>query len=263
VLFGDPTARDGSSWRLATSIARNRSTLEALGTGTDEVALAPSMWGATLTARTGEPLGVIMGSRQLRDSTGALILRNGLPIADAIGGVVLGSVQPDWSVSLTSQFRLGAVELDVLFDARMGGEVFSATNRWGSYAGSLESTLRGRESGMVVAGVDSVTGTANADSVSTQDYFHALGGIVEPWVFDASFWKLREARLTYALPLRFVPGFREHTFRASLVGRNLLAGARAPNIDPETALSTGVFRGFEMGQLPGTRSVGMRFSITP
>jgi hypothetical protein len=158
---------------------------------------------------------------------------------------------------------LGAAELNFLFDMRRGGRVFSATNLWGSYAGTLESTLQGRDAGMVVPGLDSVTRAANQTNVSAQDYFHALAAIHEPWVYDASYWKLREASLSYTVPLRFMPGLRESSLRAALIGRNLLSGSRAPNIDPETALSTGAFQGFEMGQHPSTRSVGLTISITP
>jgi hypothetical protein len=82
-------------------------------------------------------------------------------------------------------------------------------------------------------------------------------------VYDASFTKLREARLSYEVPSRFLPGFREHTLRVSVIGRNLLTWARAPNIDPETALSSGVFQGFEMGQVPTTKSLGLQISVTP
>jgi len=69
--------------------------------------------------------------------------------------------------------------------------------------------------------------------------------------------------VSYVVPLRFLAGFRDRTLRLSLIGRNVFTWAKAPNIDPETALSTGVFLGFEMGQLPGTKSVGFALSVAP
>jgi hypothetical protein len=262
VALGD-TMADANGWIATASFARNRNNVERLGGGIEEMALSPSLWGATLVAREGEPLGVIVGNRYLRDANGALLLRNGLPIVDGVGIARLGNIEPDWSWGLRNRLRRGAAELSFALDGRVGGKVFSATNLWGSFAGSLESTVAGRETGLLIAGVDSVTGAANADTVSTQAYYHALGAIHEAWVYDASFWKLREARLSYSFPMRFVPGFREHTLRLSLVGRNLITSAKAPNIDPETALSAGVFQGFEMGQLPTTRSIGLQVSVAP
>jgi len=260
-----PLRGDDLSWEIAASHARNTSTVDALREGTFEAPLSPSLFGAGLTARIGSPVGAIMGTRYLRNAaTGSLILRNGLPIADASSPfTVFGSWQPDWTGSFQSRLRCLGAELFVLFDVRVGGKVFSATNMWGSFAGTLESTVAGREDSLLIAGTDSTTGAANATKVSPQDYFHAIGAIHEPWVYDATSMKLREARLSYEVPSRFLPGFREHRLRASLIGRNLLTRAKAPNIDPETALSAGVFQGFEMGQLPSSRSLGLQISITP
>jgi hypothetical protein len=39
--------------------------------------------------------------------------------------------------------------------------------------------------------------------------------------------------------------------------------AKAPNIDPETALSSTAVQGIEMGQLPTVRSIGLQISLTP
>jgi TonB-dependent SusC/RagA subfamily outer membrane receptor len=264
VPLSGTSAQADARWELSASIARNSNTVDRLIAGAENVSLAPSIWGASLSAHAGQALGVIVGNRYLRDAaTGALLLSNGLPIPDAQGVSVLGTTQPSWTSSLRSALKWGAFDFSLLLDARAGGKVFSATNFWGSFAGTLESTLQGRESGLLITGLDSITGVANTDSVTAESYFHSLGTIHEAWVFDASYWKLREARLTYSIPLRFVPGFRDHTVRASLVGRNLVTSARAPNIDPETALSAGVFQGFEMGQLPNTRSIGLQISVVP
>lgn len=262
-LSGFPYRNDAMSWDLSVSYARNRNTVKNLG-GAAEVALSPTLWGAALAARTDAPLGVIVGNRYLRDAaTQQLILKNGLPIPDRSGPVVLGSWQPDWTASVQSSLRHGSLRLDVLLDLRMGGRIFSATNYWGSYAGTLASTLVGRDTGLVLAGIDSVSGAPNATNVRAEDYFHALGAIHEAFVYDASYAKLRDVRLSYEMALRFLPGYREQLARISFRGRNLFTWAKAPNIDPETALSVGNFQGFEMGQLPTTRSFGLQLTITP
>jgi hypothetical protein len=260
--FHDPA---GISWDLALSFSRNKNRVEKLAPGVDEIALGPALWGASLVARVGQPLGVIAGTRYLRDAaTQQLLLRNGLPIPDSTAGRTLfGSWQPNSTGSLRSHLRYRSAEVAILVDARMGGKIFSATNMWGSYAGTLSSTLTGRDSGMVIVGIDSATGTTNTTKVSAEDYFHSLAAIHEPWIYNASYAKLREARVTFEQQLTWLPGFRDETGRFSIIARNLATWAKAPNIDPETALSPGVFQGFEMGQLPGTRSVGIAITITP
>ncbi len=262
------------TWDIAGGYARNTSTVDALGDGAIQAKLSPSLFGAGLGAQIGGPAGLIVGSRYLRDATGSLLLRNGLPVADATSPfTVFGSWQPDWTGNMQSKLRYAGMELFVLLDVRMGGKLFSATNMWGSYAGTLESTLIGEraqpgtqrvlEDSLTIAGTDSLLGTPNTTKVSAEQYFHSLGAITEPWVYDASYAKLREARLSYEVPTRFLPGFREHTLRVSLIGRNLMTWAKAPNVDPETTLAGGAFQGFEMGQLPAVRSLGLQLSVTP
>lgn len=276
-LLGADTASGGAgSWEVSASAARNASTVDRLAPtagneGEFEVPLSPELLGAMVAARVGSSAGVITGSRLLRNASGALVLRDGLPIADAATPfATLGSIQPDWTATLRSDLRFRGFELGLAIDARLGGEIFSATNMWGSRAGTLASTLVGDRApgaapsdSLLVAGIDSASGAANTIRVSAEQYFHALGEITEPWVYDASYTKLREVRLSYRVPARFLPGFRQHSLRVSLVGANLVTWASAPNIDPETTLSNGVIQGIDMGQLPGRRSVGLHVELRP
>jgi hypothetical protein len=250
-------------WDVTLGWARNVNRVEALNGGTTDVPLGPSVWGAALVARPGSPVGAIVGTRFLRDGAShALLLSKGLPLSDGSRSV-LGSWQPDWTSSLGSSLQLGPVQVSMLADARIGGRIFSATNLWGSYAGTLQATVDRPTQGLLIAGVDSGSRSTNAIRVSAQDYFHALGGIGEPWVYDASSVKLREARVSYTFSLPAALGLQVRTVRFTLIGRNLLGWAKAPNIDPETTLSTSPFQGFEMGQLPTTRSLGLQIGIAP
>jgi hypothetical protein len=201
----------------------------------------------------------------LRDgASNQLLLRQGHPLPDTVAGArVLGNAQPRWTGGLTNSLRYQALELSVLVDVRWGGQLFSATNMLGSYSGVLAQTAFRPDTGLLVSGIDIATGKPNATHVSAQDYYHALLPIHQQWVYDASFAKLREARLTISVSPN-LPGLRQGgALRASLIGRNLFLWARAPNIDPETTLSTSSFQGIELGQLPATRSLGIQLSVTP
>ena len=255
--------RTSWDWSLAASFANNTNTVDALLPDVSSVPLSPGILGARQIAQVGYPLGTIVGTRYLRDESGALLLRDGLPIADASAPLsLLGTWQPDWTAGVQTRFRYRDIELHVLADTRRGGSVFSGTNLTGGEAGTLAFTAPDREDGVIVAGVDSVTGAANATRVSVQDYYHALAGIHEAWVFDASMTRLREARLTWTTAGGFL-GFPQSRLRMSVIGRNLLTFSGAPNIDPETAFSTGPFQGFEMGQLPNSKSLGIAISLSP
>jgi hypothetical protein len=223
----------------------------SLGGGATSLAMGLPFAGASLEARAGSPLGTVVGLRYRRDAAGGLALRNGRPVADsAAGPVVLGSSLPSWGGGLTTSFRRRAFEVSVLVDARHG-------------SGNLAETAVRPDTGLLIAGTDLATGSANTVHVSTEDYYRALGAIAERWMYDASFVKLREARITYTLPLPFIRAIHTQSARLSIIGRNLALWADAPNIDPETVLSTASLRGAELGQLPTMKSVGFQLSLTP
>jgi TonB-dependent SusC/RagA subfamily outer membrane receptor len=259
-----PVMMGGLEWDISSNFARNSSSVESLNGSVQSIPLAPARWGVGLEARKGQPLGVLVGNRFLRDQSGRLILRQGRPLPDTVAGPrVLGTSSPSWTGGLSNTVRFGWVEVSALLTARMGGHVFSASNYWGATSGSLDETAFRPDTGLLIAGVDAATGNANTQHVTTEDYYHALRAIPERWVYSANVVKLREARLSVNVPLRVVPGFRTQAIRASFIGRNLLMWTKAPNIDPETAVSVLGFEGFELGQLPTTRSVGFQITITP
>jgi TonB-dependent SusC/RagA subfamily outer membrane receptor len=251
-------------WDIGATFAHNSSSVGSLTGGSQSVALAPTRWGASLQARTGQPFAAIVGNGYLRDNSGRLILSKGRPLPDSIGGPrVLGNTAPSWTGGLSNTIHVWWFDISALLSARMGGKIFSATNFWGMTSGSFDATVFRPDSGLLIAGIDAATGGANTVHVSTEDYYHALRAIAERWVYDASVLKLQEARISATFPLRAVPGFRAQSVRTTLIGRNLFMWAKAPNIDPETAVSTWGIQGFELGQLPTTKSLGLQVTITP
>ncbi|HTR78701.1 MAG TPA: hypothetical protein VMH39_11345, partial [Gemmatimonadaceae bacterium] len=260
------TDPDGFGWEITANAAKNQNRVDQIAGGATALPLGPSMWGLSVQARPGMAIGALVGERYLRDSaTHALVLRNGLPLPDsAAGAQVVGAGLPDWIWGATNTFRYRWFSLSILVDGHVGGQVFSATNLWGGYSGTLAATAYRPDSGLLIAGIDAATGKPNTQHVTTQDYYHALGAIPEAWVYSATFAKLREVRLTFALPTHYwndVLPFQ--SLRASLVARNLALWAKAPNIDPEAAFGSTPFYGVEMGQLPAVKSIGLQLSITP
>ncbi|MDB4890436.1 MAG: TonB-dependent outer membrane protein SusC/RagA [Gemmatimonadetes bacterium] len=259
-----PLRASGLEWSVGANLGRNENSVDAISGGAGSIALGPTSGGVSVEARPGSPLGALVGLRFLRDAGGQLVLRNGAPLADSAAGArVLGQSLPSWTGGLSSSIRRGGFEVSVLFDTHRGGQLFSASNRAGAVSGTLAETVFRPDSGLLISGVDIATGQPNAVHVSTENYYHALGAIGERWIYDASFVKLREARVSFSLPLHFIPVLQAQSVRLSIVGRNLALWADAPNIDPETVLSTATYRGAEMGQLPTAKSVGFQVSLTP
>jgi outer membrane receptor protein involved in Fe transport len=291
----------GLSWDVTVNYGRNRSKVEELYGNLQTVNLlggTATHWYLTVEARKGEPYGAMFGVGFLRcgnyaanaaddqftaarkaallaatpncpadgSGNGQLYLNSrGRPQREPVSAKrVLGNVMPDWTGGIDNTFRFRGVDFGFLIDTRQGGNVYSTGTMWGNYAGILKETEFRPDTGLLIAGINASTGAANTVHTRTEDYYHALYPIQEPWIYDASFWKLREARIAFNVPRRYLASTRLDNARVSIVGRNLaLWGTDNPHIDPETAFSTSNFQGIEMGQMPTARSIGFQLTITP
>ena len=262
ISLGD-ASRGNVQWDLSATAAKNSNTVDRLFGNVTTLPLGPQFAGLTVAAHVGQPLGVLVGRKLLRDpATGALILRNGLPLPDSSGDRILGSAQPRWLLGGQSTIRFRWFTVAAAADGRLGGDLFSLTNRWGSYSGTLSTTAFRPDSGLLLSGIDAVTHQPNSQHVTTEAYYHALGAVQEPWVYSASFFKLRELRVSADLALPAPYGIFE-SVRASVVARNLFMWSSAPNIDPEGVFSPYQLMGVEMGQLPQAKTFGIQISLIP
>jgi hypothetical protein len=86
---------------------------------------------------------------------------------------------------------------------------------------------------------------------------------IEAATYDATYFKLREVRLTYDIPSSVSRKIGIPKIDISFVGRNLLLFTDVPSIDPETySIRNGIFvNGFESTQLPSTRSYGFNINL--
>ncbi len=259
-------AASGLTWTSTFNYSRNKSMVDELAPGITTFVIGSS-WYTNIEARQGQPYGSIFGYVFARDSaTGKINTNGGLT---ALGGrKVLGNIQPKWTGGWSNSFSYKAVTLSGLLDFRRGGNVVSITNFFGDYSGVTAQSMRGREvdwnnPGIVVDGIDINTGQPNTVNVTAEKYFQNIFPVMEPYVYDASYVKVREVRFGLDLPARFANLVNAHAASVALTGRNLHTWTKVPNIDPEFSYTVGNFQGVEFGALPNTRSWGLSFRITP
>ncbi len=270
LLMTAPPVRlaNGFTWTTSVNFSRIKSRVDELAPGLSTITIA-SQWGANIEARQGQPYGTIFGYDFKRDSaTGQKILADGM-YQRADTKSVLGNVIPDWTGGWLNEFKYREFGLSVLLDVQHGGDNFSIGNWWGTYAGVLSTTLKGREvdwdnPGVVARGIDEATGLANAVSVTAEDLNHSIYPIHAAAVYSTGFVKLREVRLSYAVPSSLASRLNLREMNLALVGRNLFTWTSFPNYDPENSSNaTNGGKGFDMGAMPTTRSIGLNISITP
>jgi hypothetical protein len=209
----------------------------------------------------------------------------GLPL-NTTNFLSMGSLQPKWTGGWNNTVRYRAFTFGALLDIHRGGKIVSYTNSVGEESGVLASSLKGREvdwnnPGIVVHGTDREScgagshvatdgmyvcvggGTQNATNVQSEQYFQALFGNMEPYVYDASYMKLRELRVGFDVPQRWASRLNASAVNIAVVGRNLDLWTNVPNIDPEFAYNNGNAQGIEFGVVPNARSVGFNLRVTP
>ncbi len=181
------------------------------------------------TNKTGKYTGVLANTLSGRDAE-----HGGLwYYTDAIGNNVRLSESPSYSVSS-----------DGLYYAQVNGQ-----------------STRVYQDGIMVEGVTE-SGSKNEEVVSAEKYYHRIYSIAEANVYDASYVKLREVALSYRLPRLWTQKLHLQEASVTLTGRNLWTIYKSvPNIDPESALTTGNAQGVEAYSLPTTRSFGVNLSV--
>jgi TonB-linked SusC/RagA family outer membrane protein len=277
--------RNGFEWDVTGSFSRNHSMVEELYADLEQIVL-DEYYGVQVVAKKGEPYGQMYGRLYDRDPDGNIVVgANGLPVNTASNPFgLLGNYNPDWTAGVGNRLRYGPLVLNALVDIRSGGSIYSVTSVYGYRSGVLSETLEGRMyadengvpydtingNGLVVGGVRRLI-SASGDTtyvdyprrVTAQAYWKGLAGIREPFIFDASFIKLREVRIGYDVPRAITDRLRLARADVAILGRNLFLWSDVPHIDPETALNAGNAQGYEYGQLPSARSVGFSITVTP
>lgn len=256
---------------LGVIFSKNNNVVKSLG-GDLEALILGGQWDVDIQARTGLPYGVLVGHAFQKDDQGRIVHLNGLPQIDT-EVQILGDIQPDWTGGLTLDLNYKGITVGTIIDAKIGGEIYSMTNAWGRYAGVLNETVFGRETGVkgdgsMVVGADGDGNPIYAENnvvVRAETYNKRAysNSVSESSVFDASYVKLRQILIGYDLPSSLFKGNVFQKASISLVGRNLaILHRNAPHIDPESAFSSdNGEQGQEFGQLPSTRSIGVNLNL--
>jgi TonB-linked SusC/RagA family outer membrane protein len=271
IITGKPVVTKYFTWSSTINWSKNQNRVLDLaeefgGTGKQDIGYGGN---ATIQARVGGTTGDIYGFGFVRSPDGQIVYTaDGLPQRPT-DIQYIGRAFAKWKGGIQNEFSYKNLRFSFLVDGQYGGIIYSQTHHKMTEQGKLKHTLRGREENYIIGDgvVRDANGhyTPNTKKVIPVDYFveYYRRANVEANSFDASFLKLREARIEYA----FSKGLLGRTFlkQASIAfyGRDLLMLTSFPAFDPETAALNGnvLLPGVEMGQLPSTRTVGVNLTV--
>lgn len=218
-------------------------------------------------ATEGEKLGDIYGFAYNRDDNGNLIVgADGLPTTTS-EKKALGNIQADFTGSIGIDINYKNFYLSSLFAMQQGGDIYSLTEASATASGrSAKSVSLGREPFFVDGGVFA-DGSTNTQIVSPQEYWRAVSGITEEFIYDASYMKLSELAVGYNFPKSILSKLGNgviESARLSVIGRNLFYLYRnTPGTVPDAGVYNTTVGGlaFDYSPVPVSRSLGFSLNL--
>ncbi|GAB3589976.1 SusC/RagA family TonB-linked outer membrane protein [Hymenobacter daeguensis] len=263
------TSPKGFNWKAYGTFTANRNMVVRLADSvlTYQLQRGPGGRGS-VEARPGGSMGAIYGRGYERAPDGQIIYSNGYPV---LGDEIkyLGNALPQWKASAGTEFSYKQLRLNILFDGQFGAKAYSMTNAVLAEQGKSTLTLPGRYNGIIGNGViANGDGTFRPNDVVAENipaYYTAHYGRdnVEANLFRTDFIKLREMRLDYALPATLLSKLKLTQASIGVYGRDLFIFTKWPAFDPEFGtLNDGTIDlGFELGQFPSTRTMGINLTV--
>ncbi|NMM49349.1 SusC/RagA family TonB-linked outer membrane protein [Marinigracilibium pacificum] len=261
MLRGTPVQTEDFSWDMSLNFATYNNEVVELAPGVESIILGTT-WAGDVRVEKGYPYMAFFGNDFVRNDKGEVVVgANGLP--SNAGRTYFGSAVADFTGGFRNTFSYKGLSLTGLIDFQGGGVIHSTSLQWAKYSGMHPETAADgiRENGLIVDGVY-LDGTPNTTPVDPQTYYQTFYNIATPNVYDASFVKLREVRLSYTLPKSVLGNlpFRDVTF--GVLGRNLaILYSDLPYLDPQGVNGAGNLQGLENAQVPTTRSLGFDLSF--
>lgn len=258
-------------WTLNGTFTANRNKIKELA-DSSIVLRTGNLGSGQVVAVVGGSMGDLYGVGFMRSPGGQIVFDAKTGYAKPSADIMyLGNTLPKFKFSFGTGVSYKQFSANVLFDAQVGAVAHSLTFSRMAALGKLNITLPGRYNGVIGDGVvwDATSNSYRKNDVIATDfenYYYSLYGSdqAEGSIFSTDFVKFREANLTYTFGKKFLK--RTEVFNKITIGvygRNLLIWSPWPGFDPEfgTISGTDIVQGFEVGQLPSTRSFGFRVVV--
>jgi TonB-linked SusC/RagA family outer membrane protein len=273
-------------WDVKVNWSKNYNKVLSLYGGQSSYAVANLQNSIQIVAEVGKAYGIIRGTDYKYAANGQRTIDpngyyewNSNPLSD------IGHIQPDWHGGIENSFTLGNWSLGFLIDVQQGGSVYSLDMDYGSFSGlypqtagynDLHNPLRAELAnggGVILKGVLDDGKTANTtrilENLGEGSWTYGSGEGVgsqanRQFVYSASYIKLREAGITYAIPQKTLESL--HSIKGidlSLAGRNLwIIHKDEPYADPEQGQSAGNGSvGFQNGAYPSMRTLNFILKV--
>jgi outer membrane receptor protein involved in Fe transport len=269
-VSGTPlTMKNGLKWTTSVVFSSNRNTIEEL-TDSSVVLQNGPVGGGQIVAKVGGSMGDLYGRGYVRAPDGQIVYNASTGFAQITSDVVyLGNTIPKGKLGWSNEFQYKGFTVSFLFDGQWGGVAHSLMHYKLAEQGKTINTLPGRYNGIIGNGVamDATGKYVQNTTIATDidEYYRSHFGIdnAEGNTFSTDFIKFREARVDYTLQPKLTQKLGLQRVTIGVYGRNLFIWSDWPAFDPEfgTVNGTDIVQGFEIGQFPSTRTLGVNLVV--
>lgn len=269
-LEATPIIAGDFRWNTALNFSRVESEVVSLTEGVDRVIIASGFSSVQVVAVPGEEFQLFAFPYLRDEETGRPIIDPNTGRRQAGEATTLGSVLPDWTGGWVNNFSYKGFNVSATIDVRWGGVMKSSTVEDLQTQGLVAETAINREGTFIdtegVLVTDNGVIDNNVPVQNAQDFWTSLddNSLAEPFIFDASFVKFREASISYTFPTDLLGDGFVKGLTIGVEGRNLaLLYSKVPHIDPESSLFGSGADGFgiERASIPSTRSIGFNVRL--
>lgn len=271
-----PVKSKSVTWNINLAYTQFKAIVNSLAPGVTNIFLGGFVT-PNIRLVAGEEYGQIYGNAYVRDPNKGnkiVVGANGLPFVTA-NVQRIGNPNPKYTMGITNVVTYKAISLSVLMEYRDGGDQYSRNLADIQRNGvGIETAKYPRYDANGVLQkpyiFDAVytNGLPNTTYLSAQDYFGNSGiyAAAEGFIFKTTWFRIREASITYTLPADFLKKTPFGSASLSVFGRNLFLNAPFyPHLDPEQnvlGVAASGAQGLEFNALPQTRTIGMGLNLS-
>ncbi|MBS6574285.1 SusC/RagA family TonB-linked outer membrane protein [Parabacteroides goldsteinii] len=296
-LNGTPVETKNFTWESTLNFSFTHNELISLIDGMEDRQIGSPWSAAIFKAVPGYATPSVFIRKWVRDDQGNMIVDKNGNYQQEAEFTYAGSAAPKMVAGFTNTFHYKNFSLSAHIDGSFGGKLLSFTNNFLKATGAGKESLFGRDEeygglayyidkntnqkvaldshsasapanalegrvhhdGMIAEGVKA-DGSKNDIIVAASDYYNSRYNRngSEDNLYDNTYIKLRELKLSYQLPNNWVSKIGLQNLNISLIGSNLFYIYKSvPNINPEATLGTSGTNAYvEYTTYPSARSFG-------
>lgn len=267
LLEGTPIEQGDFNWDVSVNWSTVSSEVIEMPEGLDVIEFASdAASGVVSRIQEGGEMGDLYGNPFDYDDNGNLLVgSDGYPTVRTDTLVKVGNARPDWQGGITNTFNYKNLSLSFLVEVRWGADAYDSGQR-NSIRNGITAITERRNEQIIFQGVHSDGSVNNTPVEISQSFYRSstqFNRASEILVQDASWIRLRNARISYSLPGSLVQKLPISSASFSVIGRNLFLDTPFRGFDPEGqqyASGSNTY-GFTGLNIPPTRSLSFSLNL--